>query len=188
MNIKELQRKLIKMMNDEEEEIANQGRVLFKGVNFPKLFSTPISWNYLKTGKAPDEGIGDDQLGWWLDNQGYMGLHFYWSNFDQANLESSSFSFPRWKERREGTTNSYFDHVSFFQANLKGADFQGAWIQNVCFKEANIEGANFTGAMIENCNFHNAKGIPIGWRSPFGKHFNQTNRIRNEYSNPTETS
>ena len=72
---------------------------------------------------------------------------------------------------RKGTTNSYFDHVSFFQANLKDADFRGAWLNHVCFKDANLEGANFTGAMMENCNFNNAKGIPIGWTSPFGKNF-----------------
>ena len=135
------------------------------------MFSTDISWEYLKTGIAPPNGIPDKDLGWWLDSEGYMGLHFYWTNLSYANLEGCSFSFPRWESMRKGTTNSYFDHVSFFQANLKDADFRGAWLNHVCFKDANLEGANFTGAMMENCNFNNAKGIPIGWTSPFGKNF-----------------
>lgn len=169
---KEQKRKLIKMMSHSDGDIALQGRNLFealgldffRGVNFPKLFSTPISWHYLVTGEAPEGGIGESQLGWWLDEFGYMGLHLCLTNLDDADLSGCSFSYPRWYRKKRGTTDSYLESTSFRGANLEGADFRGAWIYNVSFEGANLEGANFTGAQIELSNFKNATGTPIGYK------------------------
>ena len=53
----------------------------------------------------------------------------------------------------------------FYQANLRGADFQGQDLSGQDFAQADIRGANFAKAILVGANFSHAKaGLSVAWK------------------------
>ncbi len=57
-------------------------------------------------------------------------------------------------------TGAWLNHAYFHGADLRGVNFTGAWLENADFSGTNINGAKFDRANLAGADFSGAKGKP----------------------------
>lgn len=71
------------------------------------------------------------------------------ANFAGITADGSDWS-------KTGTTNGFFEAIQLQDSSLKGANFQGAFLNRANFAMSKLQGANFRGAFLEETSWFGA--------------------------------